>query len=1064
MTIYKNDIKLFESKVMTDESDGGGEMTGVEIISGEHNSIFNDISTLQRTYGSVGIRSVHAKVDSPTNETYFGATIGLSETPQDPNVDITLVSVNNPYIERNETKELIERYLTSGVKYQGELFYDQVAGQRAIRIMQYTHRKAPSAGEVLIVRNKQTGFEQYCKVVKSSYEDQYFYNVNEGGFTLRIVTCEISEPLRQTVPGQSPNRAVVASNVAEISETMIADASKYYGTKSLKINALFNESVLRVESIYNQLVPSARVDEAHVNVPIVELVNAPIAINASGTEETTLPVNLESQSFPIDIDNQGYVYVQTLLPYPTKGTLMVHYISQGNWYTLTDDGTGVLKGADPSHGTGSLDALGNVSVTTGALPDVTSEMIFQWASSSIQTELITNADLLLTKTFVHELGSVPNNNDMTFTWDDKTAHCIGGEITGDATGYVNNKKIEFTPNSLPAVGSVVNVAWSENAGGVVPSHHEVSTIPITDTGTHYTFNRGINKRATATLQLKAIDYSVTNGRATTTQETYPITLIFNENETVTHVTVMPSYDNEGNATQDGIQETHVIGVYNKATGDVTLEIALLSVVVVTQEWEKKRSHWWKSKNWTVTERVRRILPAINPTGTVELSTWVNIQATPPIASGSSHFTLDAVDVSFDENGVDVLDETVSFSLNGKTYDLSTNFNTTTNTLTITDWNTGDDIPTIITGLYQYSVKQFVQDMVFLTAGNPVAARSLQINAVDINGKHCTGVADANGNISGDGFQGTIDLELGIVLLNNDNPVESVDIKYNCVSYNYLPLDAELLGLDPIRLPSDGRVVIYEKGDVVVVHQDEQLTVTVEANEVVQLDEVRLTSCTTTAKDALIDLDAGTILYPTAGTFDITYRFEDIALLTYVDISGALKTSRPLSHSYDANKAKVASLLIAGDLFSRYTNLFDQKTWTNVFSENRIGDKAIAEYNDTLYPIQVTNDGCITERFAIVFTSSTNFKLIGEHVGQIAVGDVNTDFAPINPVSGTPYFTLKKLGWGTGWATNNVLRIDFYGAVYQMNIIRTILQGESENPLQSDKFALQIRGNINKEVA
>lgn len=1059
MTIYKNDIKLFESKVMTDESDGGGAMTGVEIVSGQHNSIFPDISDLNRAYGDVGIRSVHLKVDAPNNDTYFGATIGVTENPVDPNVEITLMSVNNPYIQRDETKEIIERYLTSGVKFQGELFYTQVAGQRAIRIMQYTTRKSPSTGEVLIVRNKITGFEQYCKIVKVTSEIQNFTTSNHGAFQLKIVTCEISEPLRETLTGSEPTPHVTAISQSEISETTVADASEYFGMKSLKVDASFNTSSIQVNGTYNQLVPSARIDNAHVNVPIVELANAPVAINASGTETITLPINLESQSFPINIDNQGYVYVQTLVPYPTPETLLVHYLSQGNWYTLKDDGTGILKGLDPSHGSGTLDEFGNVSVTTGALPDITSEMIFQWGSSAIQTELMVDSDLSLDKTLVAVCDTQPNSDDMIFTWEGKTATCVDGVITGDATGTVSGKSISFTPNSLPTAGAVIETSWTANAGGLTPRHWQDTTISMVDNGTQYVFNVGAESTVSGSrlnLQLQYVAYSDENGRPNTTQPTYLEILNFAE----------------GNIVRDSYFQN--VGAYNKSTGDVTIEKSLLKVDLIVQEWEQKRSHWWKSKSWTVSERskVRRFGYA--PTLEVIARKWISQSVTTPIGAGTFNFTADNININISDTGTNTIAETVRFDLNGKTYTIDGDqviensaqvgtYDADTDKITLQSWGVGADAIALQTGLFQFGVKAFVQSMVFLTAGNPVANRSLQINAIDVNGTHVTGVADVNGVISGGGFEGTIDPELGIVLLNNSNPVEALDIKYNCVSYNYLPLDADLLGLDPIRLPSDGRVVIFKKGDVIVIHQEEELTETVTTGQVLDLNEVRLATCETTAIDAVIDLDAGTILFPTGGTYDIKYRFEDMALLTYVDISGAMKISQPLSHDYTADKAKVASLLIAGDLFARYTNLFDQKTWTGDFSDNLIGDESQAQYNDTLYPIQVTNDGCITERFAIVFTNSTNFKLIGENTGQNFSGDINTDFSPINPTSGKPYFTINKLGWGTGWATNNVLRINFVGAVYQMNVIRTILQGESQNPTDSDSFALQVRGNTNKDI-
>ena len=200
MTIYKDDIKLFESKVMTDESDGGGAMTDQEIISGEHNSIFPDISDLDRAYGVVGIRSVHLKVDADTDETYYGATIGLSETPTDEMVEVTLLATNDPYIEREEIKDIIERYLTSGVKYQGELYYTQVEGQRSIRLMQYTHIDPPSVGDVLIL-NGTGGDQQYVKITSVSYETQKFTESTSNGyidFYLRVVVCSLPAALIST--------------------------------------------------------------------------------------------------------------------------------------------------------------------------------------------------------------------------------------------------------------------------------------------------------------------------------------------------------------------------------------------------------------------------------------------------------------------------------------------------------------------------------------------------------------------------------------------------------------------------------------------------------------------------------------------------------------------------------------------------------------------------------------------------------------------------------------------------------------------------------------------------
>ena len=108
---------------------------------------------------------------------------------------------------------------------------------------------------------------------------------------------------------------------------------------------------------------------------------------------------------------------------------------------------------------------------------------------------------------------------------------------------------------------------------------------------------------------------------------------------------------------------------------------------------------------------------------------------------------------------------------------------------------------------------------FLTAGNPVASQSLQVNAQNYNGDPINAVTDADGIISGDEFEGHIDTNLGIVTVVASGLLDSTTIFYNCVSYNYLPLDADQLGLDPdppaVRWPggdfSEGGCLCYSPG-------------------------------------------------------------------------------------------------------------------------------------------------------------------------------------------------------------------------------------------------------------
>ena len=110
-------------------------------------------------------------------------------------------------------------------------------------------------------------------------------------------------------------------------------------------------------------------------------------------------------------------------------------------------------------------------------------------------------------------------------------------------------------------------------------------------------------------------------------------------------------------------------------------------------------------------------------------------------------------------------------------------------------------------------------------------------------------------------------------------------------------------------------------------------------------------------------------------------------------------------------------------------------------------------------MELTNAGALTERFALRFTNTNTFECIGEHVGFIGTGSINTDFAPTNPVGAAPYFTLRALGWGSGWAAGNVLFVHIVGAISPFACIRTVQMGP---PAGIDyTFELLGRGDVDR---
>src|SRR5574343_1642480 len=108
MSITVAELKFFQSERMTDESDGGGQMTDNEIVSGEDNQIFDDVSDVDRAAGDVSIRKIYAAVTSANTDKYLDAGVVVFKEPEDEAASVLILSTGDYYDEREDIKNEIE--------------------------------------------------------------------------------------------------------------------------------------------------------------------------------------------------------------------------------------------------------------------------------------------------------------------------------------------------------------------------------------------------------------------------------------------------------------------------------------------------------------------------------------------------------------------------------------------------------------------------------------------------------------------------------------------------------------------------------------------------------------------------------------------------------------------------------------------------------------------------------------------------------------------------------------------------------------------------------------------
>lgn len=392
---------------------------------------------------------------------------------------------------------------------------------------------------------------------------------------------------------------------------------------------------------------------------------------------------------------------------------------------------------------------------------------------------------------------------------------------------------------------------------------------------------------------------------------------------------------------------------------------------------------------------------------------------------------------------------------------------------------------------------------------PLKPTGFVMQLVDSQGNAITGTSDVDGNVTGTHLKGRIEYQTGEVEMQFGDyvldtsltdaqkaewwydpadvgavqadkiwrpwPVDPTTLRYSCVSYVYLPVDASLMGVDPAALPPDGRVAFARPGDTCVVgmtHGGPAFAPSVGMTYDVGHERLSFLQVLNDATGAEIltgyttDLDAGTATFTDLTDYPalvkVVARTEQYRQIAEVRIDGKVKLTQPIGHEFPVG-AVLSTALRQGDRFARVRNVFDQASWDGTTWADAVdatAGPAPSTYNAAQYPVQVANRGAITERWALRFRSGGQlFDLIGEHLGQIASGDINADFSPMNLAAGAPYFTLPAAGWGAGWVAGNVLFLDTVGAEFAIDLLRCTQPSSPAGV--DDSFWLVQRGDVGR---
>ena len=470
MTILEGDIKLLASRVMDDVPEGGGGPTGTVIPYGGSNAVFGDVTETARAGGNVSIRQVHMGVLTPTTDALMGANVILSRLPTDPNVAVTLAKCNL-FARRTEIALTIANYLIKGPEWNGYLLEDHVAGQRALQIMHRPGTPAPAIGRtlVLLYREGLSGeLIQYVRVTRTTTEDRtftYFTGSEYIDFQASVTQADLSDVLRYNFPGSPPSRTFGRDTAKTLMrDTTVADAASYYGASPTVLLGAIGDTVVKVASIYSQIVPNSRtetisLDQRPAAQRTLTLATTPREITVGSAPHTT--------RLKVGQENRGFSWVNILKPFPAPNTLVISYMALGVWYTVTDDGAGALTGA----GAGTVNyANGAIALTVPALPDVGSAIIFNWGEKSAFTNRTGQAGFRAPEYALQLEHAGIKPGTLTIQWTSgavlrtATDNGTGALVGGAAVGEINyaSGDLFIRPLHMPDAGAqfAIDYQWA----------------------------------------------------------------------------------------------------------------------------------------------------------------------------------------------------------------------------------------------------------------------------------------------------------------------------------------------------------------------------------------------------------------------------------------------------------------------------------------------------------------------------------------------------------------------------------------------------------------------------
>lgn len=800
----------------------------------------------------------------------------------------------------------------------------------------------------------------------------------------------------------------------------------------------------------------------------------------------------------VDETNQGTEWAPLLRPKPAPGACAVSFMSGGEWYVLTDKGDYVLRDA-AGEPRGRVERSGSVVLSLPAQPDVDSKIVVAWspldAFKAVDGSEPGNTVTLPPAPTVSRLSDPALQNikpgTLNLGWTSsggKTATDSNRALSGDIQGTVDYAQGIIELRDAPQVAYTVTA-------DVFIGQRTVKQMALAESGGLVSGTLGPCQAGSVLIEITATfsdtesktywDWSAISGFGDTLKQATQTTT---STRAYAH-----AISDDGNGGLVLYGQKLPGATINYVSGTFSIPLAALardarhieyqqhqidnhatpiniSVVNTSTSPGTQRRYSASVSGATVS-----YLPAGTATRQVSLSLRNSSHVLNVLAGKPWPRQCLLNSWSLLANGTRLIERNGTFY---KDIDPLTGNGTAVGTLdaisgevVFTDEVFAQGRVTIESGVYSHAdmrIKQYYGR----TPAAPVKPQSFTVYA-EASGQTKTGTAQADEQITGE-ITGHIDTETGFFQVACSEVFVPETLRFNVVAQSYIPLDSSIIGIDAVRLPPDGKVPIYRRGDMIVIGNRQQhdlgsahtggQSVSLGRADIDRAAVVDAKGVHVDADKYSVDLAAGTLTWAAPldlsdYTLPLTARTaqEEENRVVGVDISGRIKLQFPVSRAYPQAGTYVSSALVAGDLLVRASAPFSMQAWGKKWLDKPDSDTVLAKLNVKDHPIELISAGTITERWLLIFDSDTQFKLYGEHLGLVAQADTLNDLAPTNPATGKPFFKLPRFAFGGGWQPGYCVRFDTFGTPWPIWIIRAV-QPTPTAQTEKDGFTGCLRGN------